>query len=551
MFKKVATLIFGVAFLLSSVSTFADSSAPEIPNQTEIIRIVVNQKTDTKLSLSYYVVEIFNKESRGIFLVLPKNQDGIWTDYKLNSVQRTVDPVAINVNSQTKATSTTVTALVDFLVTRNTGGLQFQNEPYDEIKEWNEFRIRVGKPDRILPLGVFVYKIDLEVSLNPNYNYNLTLLEGWGEELNKIEVIDNGQNLCGTKISCNKDSTRINVFEGKPKPSSWNQFYSLIPYFFILLIVCILTYFLWNILAKDNLEGHKIDKPEFEPPDVLPWEADYLIKEGGITVRNTLLAYILWLNTHKYIEFKTDLKEHSANKKKHKMKIKVLKELPELLPHVFNRTVLEIAKSDLDKGILASKINENDAADLNSLLADNLSKYYSQKPIYGAWGWALGWLFLLGFIGFIGFNILKSVFLIGNSYGTFGLFIFFSSIIPAILIANGWAKVNSVGAKIKAYCHRYRYYIEKVETLKLDFSNNPKEGVQYYLKAVAFAASFGLLAQFAKYFEQLIPNNTDIQTSVDLFDFYTISSFYIPSSDFDAGIIGDVAGGFVGGGGSW
>lgn len=562
MLKKILSLLFIFSLFLPLNELKTDAST----NETELIRIVINQKTDTKLDLSYYVVENFSTESRGIFLALPKNQGGVWTDYKLKSVQRNVEPITdfkytTNISSYTLPVENfnfnfEINNESNKIVLNNSGNkiespLNFKNEPYDELKELDQFRFRVGKSDKILPLGVFVYKLDLEIALKPDYNYNLTLLQDWTENVNKIEVVQNGENLCQTKISCTGALTKIEMFAGKSKLPIDGITFTILPYIFILIIISAVAVYSWYLFAKDNMKGLILDRPEFEPPDLKPWEADYLIQEGGITIKDTLLSYILWLNTHKYISFKPDPKTQDLKEKDRTLLITILKYLPDLLPPIFNKTINQIAELGMKKGVLASKINEgSDGSTLNTSILKGLGKYYFQKPVYHGEVWVIVAAFILFFVGMFGFGILQSKFLIGKSYQSLAIFALLSSVIPAILVLKQWGKVNTEGAQLRAYCMRYKYYIQKVETLKLDFSNNPTEGVQYYLKAVAFAASFGLLAQFGKYFEKLVPNSNEIQTSNNLFYSYSAVSFYVPPSS-SGGSSGGGGGGFSGGGGSW
>lgn len=559
MLKKVLSLAFIFSLLFSFIGLKVEAS----DNVTDLIKIVINQKTDTKIDASYYIVENFKVSSRGVFLALPKNQSGVWTDYNLKSVQRTIFPINNIDNNPIYSFAPPESPNSNFEIDHKKNtinlinsdspeplALDFQKEPYDEIKEWNQIRFRIGQKDRYLPVGVFVYKIDLEISLNPSYKYDLTLLQDWTETVNRIEVIENNQDLCVSKISCSGNSTKIAMFETKPESPIYGVFFSFAPYLLILVIISILTYYLWHIFAKDPMENLIVDKPEFESPNLKPWEADYLIKEGGITVKDTLLSYILWLNTNKYISYKPDSETSSLEIEKRELKVKILKDLPEILPEIFNKTVHEIANLGMKEGVLASKINEAEAAKLNENISNNLSKYYAQKPIHEAWVWVCVIAFVVFFVWSFVVDFVKQTFLVGDSYWNLAIFGLISLVIPAILVLNQWGKVNLEGAKLRAYCMRYKYYIQKVETLKLDFSNNPNEGVQYYLKAVAFAASFGLLTQFGKYFQKLVPNSSDIEDSNTLRYSYAAVSFYVPPSDSSGGG-GFSGGGFSGGGGSW
>jgi len=548
MLKKIFSLFFIIGLLLSLVSP----NVLAADNQTELIKIVINDQTSTKLDLSYYIVQNFKNESRGIFLALPKNQNGVWTDYNLKLVQRTNRPIATTFGSKLEIDDNLNTiSTTDFLNIKTTNKLNFQLEPYDEIKEWDQFRLRVGKADRILDLGIYVYKIDLEMSLSPDSNYDLELLQDWRESVGKIEIIQKNQNLCDAQISCSKSLTALKISQDKPKNALNGFGYTVLPYLLILLIISGLSYLIWLKYAKDPMDGLMVDKPEFEPPDLKPWEADYLLQEGNVNVKETLLAYILWLNNQKFIKLEVDPKTLELKPEKRQIQIIMIKDLPNELPAVFNKTVEKIAELGMKEGVLDSKINEDsDAVTLNAEILKKLAKHYDQKPIYQGWVWIMAGVFLLFFVGSFVFGFLQEAFLVGNSYGNLAVFALISTVIPAAWILHLWGRLSKEGAKLRAYCQRYKYYIEKVETLKLDFSNNPQEGVQYYLKAVAFAAAFGLLPKFCKYFSTLIPNSSEISSSNNLLTSYAAASFYVPPSSSGGGS-GGGGGGFSGGGGSW
>ena len=88
--------------------------------------------------------------------------------------------------------------------------------------------------------------------------------------------------------------------------------------------------------------------------------------------------------------------------------------------------------------------------------------------------------------------------------------------------------------------------------LKLDFSNNPKDGIQKYLVSVPFAAALGILPKYQKYFGKLIPDTSEVSSVNSFYTSYAVATFYTPPSDSSGGGGGGGGGGgFSGGGGSW
>jgi uncharacterized membrane protein len=272
-----------------------------------------------------------------------------------------------------------------------------------------------------------------------------------------------------------------------------------------------------------------------------------------MSVKNTLLAYILWLNNQKIIEFVPN--KSTKNLTESQMQIVIKNEFPiSLLPDVFNTAVKLSAEKDLKNGIYKSKINESgDGAKLYKHILKRVAVNYNQVPLQEGIKYTI--IVLVGFVlifGIIfGFQLLQDVFLFGNSY--LGLFIFsaiFLEILTTILVLF-WSKPTQKGAEQINKIKRYEYYLKYVEKYKLDFSNNPEEGVQYYLKSVSFAAAFGLLDKFQKYFGTLLPKNSELENTQLLYSSYNHVIFYTPPSESSSSGSSVGGGGSSGGGGSW
>lgn len=106
-----------------------------------------------------------------------------------------------------------------------------------------------------------------------------------------------------------------------------------------------------------------------------------------------------------------------------------------------------------------------------------------------------------------------------------------------------FAKFNREGAELRAYCQRYKIYIEKTERYKLDFANNPDSGVQYYLANVPFAAIFGYLDQFEKYVQSAFPQsleNSDLHIGSNLSASFHSTNFYTSSGGSNSSSSGSV-----------
>ena len=84
-FVFAITLLGSIVVSTSAKSSFTTKTV--IQNITESIAIQVVDQKD-KVEINYTITEDFLKpNSHGIFLSLPKNQDGIWTEYQLGKVE--------------------------------------------------------------------------------------------------------------------------------------------------------------------------------------------------------------------------------------------------------------------------------------------------------------------------------------------------------------------------------------------------------------------------------------------------------------------------------
>ena len=507
-------------------------------NKTDSITVLVSpDKESKKINLTYQIWQTFNESSRGIFLALPKNQAGIWTEYSLKSVKRSPEPLEISSEKLPKISAQ---------------GLM--SEKYEFIKEWDQFRVRVGDKNTTLPKGQYYYELVAEADYDPNQQYDFTVMYDWTDPVKAIKIIENEKDLCLNGVKCDATLTAITLNKGSNQVSSFSSVYNVIwPYVLIILAGIAGIYYAWKRWAADEFKIDNASSPEFEPPaGVYPWQAAFLANDGGVSVKNTLLCYILWLSNQKYLKLEPD---GDPNDKDTEMKIELLKDLPtDLLPKVFNDAVTLSIEKGFKKGIYASKINETQDIDkLHKLLTNDLKQNFTQNPLSGGAkaGIILGVAGVLGFVLVFGYQTLQSSILLGNSYIGFTVLIALILVVIVAIVTIYWSRPTREGAELINQVKRYKYYLKYVEKYKLDFSNNPDQGVQYYLKSVAFAAAFGVLDKFQKYFDKLLPNTSEINQNAYIYSSYSHVIFYAPPSSSSGGGSGGGGGGFSGGGGSW
>ena len=585
-FKKIITVFSLILLICSnlSFSTLAQNNLDSnqnvklfnsnldysIPYFNSTLGVFADVKTipkNQKIEINYTIIESLYGESRqGIFLSLPKNQDGIWTNYKVLKVEKS-NPKNYN---------------DDFLNFAKENNLDFENfkpESYKKILEYDQLRLRIGTAGTHLPKGVYQYNIKIEANYQPNLNYEFEFAKDWTGEIKETALRFDGEFICSSvdNQNCLKNGIRYNLNPNKPTFNGILATFGfmagtwvltpliatigsyLFPTAFFYLIILIL-YFLF---AKDPSFGHVHDKPEYEPPkDLLPWQAEYLIKEGGINLKDTFLSYLLYLNHKKIIEFKTNLsqKEGEKSKLEDEMKLEIKQTIPYLdgLPsNKFKNTLQKIAKYGPKKGFKEALLSKEDEATLNYTIQKSLNYIYKITPFNNDWTVIWSIFFVVLFLIIFLFAIIQEPFLFGNSISTLILISWVLTLPGLIFLTRRWGILNKEQYNKRAYCLRYKYYLENVEKEKLDFSNNPQEGLQYYLKNVPYAAGFGLLNKFNKYMKKIMPvENQQYINSSSLYSTRLLtSSLYIPPSTSSGGVFSGggsfSSGGFSGGGGSW
>jgi hypothetical protein len=103
----------------------------------------------------------------------------------------------------------------------------------------------------------------------------------------------------------------------------------------------------------------------------------------------------------------------------------IIRELPKVLPDIFNRTVELIAKNGVKAGLLSSKINPGAHQGLtNNAIRTNLKNYYLTRP-FNYPSLAVIAYSLIGIVSFfIIYSLLKNMILLGESYLTLSLISF-------------------------------------------------------------------------------------------------------------------------------
>jgi len=526
-------------------------------NSTAFIHISVSQKSSNIWQYEYQIAQNFAEKSRGIFLTLPKLQNGVWTEYEVQEVKKSKKSVECELIFVSKKSS-----LSDCLNKEMKEG-NFSKENFNRIAEVEEFRMRVGKANSFLENGLYLYKFTITAKTDSVAQFEQTLIQNWLDPLNEVLVYnkdnkDNQNIVCsggeksiskpcmvnGTlKIKQNNNLEQLPIWQ-----TIWKRYWI---YALLTLLVIAIFVLAWRFWAKDPNVIYSHNSAKFEPPNnLLPWQAQYLIKDGRTDVKNTLISYILWLNHKKIINLQPSLRKNQSPTLSIKSNLPL--ESESFLPDIFNQTVSEIEKNGFKKGILASKINPGQHnATLNETIQNSLQTYFSQKPIHNPIIYVIIIIAFGAFVSAFGFGFLQEKFLIGSSILWLIAFTEIISIPGFYILFYYWGKLTKDGVELRDTAHQYKYYIQKAEQIKLDFSNNPSSEVQHYLNAVPYAASFGLLAGFNKFIKKMVPDNQEVDSAIGSYNAVRYASFYTPPSSSSGGSGGFSGGGFSGGGGSW
>jgi hypothetical protein len=533
MFRYIVSLglLFWMVFVSLPIDVFVQtqSQTPNEQSNTTKSVFIQAQENPQGIELNYTITERFNRSnSHGIFLAIPKQQGGTWTTYSVQDIKW--NGWFPGSEQQNKST--------------------FTQSPYQLINEWNQLRVRVGNPNQTVPQGQeFTYTLRIQASKNRDYQYPFTLLTDWQEPIEAMQIQFNSAIVCDSFSSCGSAPT-ITLHSEKPPVPQWHIWLSNgWIYGLAALIAVLLNIALYSLWAQDPSKGFLTHVPEYEAPEnITPWQAQSLTQEGRIGVKETLLSYLLYLNHLKYIVI-----ERPKNDEKDPT-IRLLRAIPDepSLPPIYKTTVQLVAEHGMKKGILASKINDQVFEPLNTRIIKSLKALYDIKPLVNPYVT----LMILGITGIVGLPILHSLLqswvLLGDSWLAVMYLWFFTFLVGFGLVAYYWGKLNRDGYAIRAHCERYKYYVTYVEKEKLEFINTPEEGVQYYLKNVPYAAAFGVLSSFTKYFAKVIPESDEIQIHNSLSTAFRSVAFYTPPSSVssDSGASWS-SGGFSGGGGSW
>jgi uncharacterized membrane protein YgcG len=507
-------IILSTIFLLLAIITPIQAQN----NTTNLIRIDVTENQNS-LELEFTITQTFNENSqsrRGIYYNLEKLQDG--QDYNYSMIRPPTKNGAI--------------------------------EKYSLINEITSYRLRIGDENVLNSVGTYTYNFALKTDKIVNYKHNFTVLKDWRDRLEKVEINLNGQK------SCNIIGEDCNLYEQKlvlnPESSAippqnvilnyLNVFQSYIYSIFTAIIAWIFG--LKNFIRDPYKQKILKQLPHYTPPtNLTPWESYSLIKKGSLSVKDTIASYIFYLNNKGFLEL---VKEENT------LVIRKIKEYPtDLLPSEINTIIDSMIKNGISKGILETGFDENSLDQKIEYFILNKNKdLYKIQPELSPLGTVLVIAFVGFFISYIIFDFIKNILLIGNSFALFLVFIAILLLIFLYIYLKNKDKFSQKGYELMQESVGYRYYIDFIEKEKLDFSNNPQEGVKFYLEVLPYAAQYGLLSKFNKYFRKLdfMPKEIISNTSSFVYSLNS-SAFYVPVESYSGG--GSSSGGFSGGGGSW
>ncbi len=499
-------LLFGL-FLIAPINVYA--------NNSPTIRIDISNEGN-KTIINYDIDYIFTEDNvnrHGIFMALPKIQDGVNYDYTLK-------------NNVIKNGS---------------------SEKYDIINEINSFRLRIGDKNVNLEPGQYNYRFSIVTNTVKDYNHKFKYLYDWRDSISNFEIRRDGYSICDQN-TCNSSEISENLNQDKPKPNIGIAYLVVFQNYLWALLATLVTWY--GVLKKkltDPLQNKILSTlPHFTPPsDMTPWQVQSLINKGDIDPHDTLASYIFYLNNKGYITITPDKDNKTITLNK-------LKELPsDLGPEELNRIVELMITDGIENGLLNSKISQTTLdSKLDQHILESNINLYERKPILYPLAVVLIIGTILFILGMLFFDPFQNWLLVGKSVGVFIFFSFYLGLLILFMILKNYQKLNQSGFEKLQESVGYKYYLSYIESEKLDFDNNPEEGAKFYLNSLPYAAQFGILDKFNKFFrsKQFITEYQADNTGLIYGTVYS-STFYSPPSD--GGGFGGGGGGFDGGGGSW
>jgi uncharacterized membrane protein YgcG len=385
--------------------------------------------------------------------------------------------------------------------------------------------------------------------LNKDYNHKFQYLYDWRDNINDIEVRKDGFSICESN-PCTRTEVSELININKPRPNPGYAYLQIFQSYIWALIASLIAWFgVIRQKLKDPFQSKvQNELPYFTPPKGLtPWQVQSLINKGDITTNETLAAYIFYLNNKGFVSITPDQENKTIILNK-------LKDIPtDLAPKQLNTIIEYIISDGVQDGILNSEITQTSLdSNIDDFTLQSNSHLYVRKPIL----YPLVVVIVFAVIGVILMSILadpfQKLFLIGSSVGVLIGFVFVLVILILYLSLRNYQRLNQEGSDRMQEAVGYKYYLSFIEKEKLDFDNNPQEGAKFYLDNLPYAAQFGILAQFNKFFrEKQFISEIQAENTGIVYGAINQAPFYTVSADTGGNYDGGGGGGFSGGGGGW
>ena len=505
--KIFSYCIILLALLISPVkANYADNISinTKEENAKKVIEYVVT-----------YTVENGSSKNHGIYLNLEKIQDNVAYEYTLKDKP-----------------------------TKN--GLE---DKYQLINEITSYRIKIGDPNVENDPGTYIYKFSLITDIKSENKHNFNYISNWTDNINSTKITKNGIDNCISPNICSTYTISELINPDKNAASRLQAYITVFQGYIWALGIALLSWF--GFLKKKLTDPFKSkilkELPHYTPPtDITPWQAESLIQNGDIEPKLTINAYVFYLYNKGYLSINTDpeTKLISLNK---------LKELPnDLGPIELNLIVESLISNGMKTGIEDSGITYQQLdSKLDYSILDMNKKYYMRNPILYPYVVASVLTIVLLVLLVVFNGLLRDKLNIGNSITVFIAFIILLIGIIFFFIIKMYHKFTPLGFQALQESTGYKYYINYIEKEKLDFDNNPTEGLKQYLNALPYAAQFGMLEQFNNYFKSKKFFNPEVANQTWIINQSIINtSFYVTPINTDSGFSSG-GGGFDGGGGGW
>jgi hypothetical protein len=481
------TLVFsGATIYIGSVYAHADQVVMNGSERIDFTNTLYVRAEDgeinEEMNVLYTITQTWSDGTSPLVIDLPKNNQGVWTNYGIVSSQVIDAETLTEIEVETKV-----------------------------IKELDTFHIVIEPVNSSSEKAVYLYELELQVTVDPEKKYDLVLVNNWQYEVGILRIEANEKSICESQL-CNA-SSRISIplHSDKASPSSYSSwFITFLPFMLIVvfgLLVCASIWVYFNPKIKKSTQKSTIQ------PTTNPFESYWILYKEVPSLTNVLLGYLWYLEELNFVLIDTT---HQ------KISLKILKSLPAVLPIEWNQLIKRMEKSNYKATIKFMEIHQfSYTAQLSEWLKLKSKTFFvpHRFPLGKLVTWGIIPLLLLS-----GCYVIISILFAMTGYGTSFLSVVFCLVVMlyivyAVYLQMRW-RVLTKGLTYRQDIKKYHHYLSILPSQKPD-TRDPKIATQNALSHAAYATIFGLQKEYAHYLQHYFPED---ETAIKIVQTYSITN---------------------------